>query len=298
MIGAPSRVAEREGRCCWSRRAGGRARRRCRRADARAVPQPGRRPDRRRSGAAGRRRGRPSPTGSAPGAMLEVELAERPAAAVRAGAGRRDSRIVYDDDDIVVIDKPVGVAAHPSLGWSGPDVLGHLAGAGFRISTSGRAGAPGHRAAARRRHLRADGGGQERARLHGAEAGLPLADGRQDLPRARAGPSGSVRRHHRRADRPAPERGLQDGRDRGRPAQRHPLRHPARRSSATTLLEIKLETGRTHQIRVHMAAIQHPCVGDPMLRGRPGARRPARAGAPVAARGSARFRAPGLAASR
>ena len=46
-------------------------------------------------------------------------------------------RIVHDDDDIVVVDKPVGVAAHPSLGWDGPDVLSHLAGAGFRISTSG-----------------------------------------------------------------------------------------------------------------------------------------------------------------
>jgi 23S rRNA pseudouridine1911/1915/1917 synthase len=33
---------------------------------------------------------------------------------------------------------------------------------------------------------------------------------------------------------------------------------------AATLLEIKLETGRTHQIRVHMAAIRHPCVGDLM----------------------------------
>ena len=45
--------------------------------------------------------------------------------------------IVYDDDAIVVVDKPAGVAAHPSLGWTGPSVLGHLAGAGFRISTSG-----------------------------------------------------------------------------------------------------------------------------------------------------------------
>ena len=37
----------------------------------------------------------------------------------------------------------------------------------------------------------------------------------------------------------------------------------------TTLLEIKLETGRTHQIRVHMAAIKHPCVGDPTYGGDP-----------------------------
>ena len=48
-----------------------------------------------------------------------------------------DLRIVYDDDDIVVVDKPVGVAAHPSIGWTGPTVLGALAGAGFRVSTSG-----------------------------------------------------------------------------------------------------------------------------------------------------------------
>ncbi|HEV7565799.1 MAG TPA: RNA pseudouridine synthase, partial [Microbacteriaceae bacterium] len=35
-----------------------------------------------------------------------------------------DLRVVYDDDSIVVIDKPVGVAAHPSVGWTGPTVLG------------------------------------------------------------------------------------------------------------------------------------------------------------------------------
>jgi 23S rRNA pseudouridine1911/1915/1917 synthase len=47
--------------------------------------------------------------------------------------------IVYDDDDVVVIDKPVGVAAHPAVGWSGPTVVGALAAAGYRISTSGAA---------------------------------------------------------------------------------------------------------------------------------------------------------------
>ena len=46
---------------------------------------------------------------------------------------------MHDDDDLVVVDKPVGVAAHPSPGWTGPTVSGHLAGAGFRISTSGAA---------------------------------------------------------------------------------------------------------------------------------------------------------------
>ena len=46
-------------------------------------------------------------------------------------------RIIHDDDSIVVLDKPVGIAVHPSPGWSGPTVAGHLAAAGFRIATSG-----------------------------------------------------------------------------------------------------------------------------------------------------------------
>lgn len=50
-----------------------------------------------------------------------------------------DLGIVYDDDDIVVVDKPAGVAAHPSLGWDGPTVLGALAAAGFRVATTGAA---------------------------------------------------------------------------------------------------------------------------------------------------------------
>jgi 23S rRNA pseudouridine1911/1915/1917 synthase len=47
--------------------------------------------------------------------------------------------VVHDDEDIVVVDKPVGVAAHPSPGWTGPTVLGGLAAAGFTVATSGAA---------------------------------------------------------------------------------------------------------------------------------------------------------------
>ena len=50
-----------------------------------------------------------------------------------------DLGIVHDDDEIVVVDKPAGVAAHPSLGWEGPTVLGALAAGGFRIATTGAA---------------------------------------------------------------------------------------------------------------------------------------------------------------
>ena len=63
--------------------------------------------------------------------------------------------ILHDDDDVVVVDKPVGVAAHPSPGWDGPTVIGGLAAAGYRISTSRRGRAAGHRPPAGRRHDRA-----------------------------------------------------------------------------------------------------------------------------------------------
>ena len=60
-----------------------------------------------------------------------------------------------------------------------------------------------------------------------------------------------------------------------------------------SLLDIHLETGRTHQIRVHFAALHHPCCGDLDLRRRPEARGAAEARPPVAARRRPRLRAPG-----
>ena len=97
-------------------------------------------------------------------------------------------RIIHDDDAIVVIDKPVGVAVHPSPGWTGPTVVGHLAGAGFRISTSGASerqgivqrldvGTSGVMVICKSEH--AYSRAQER---------LPPPHRRQDLPRARPGP--------------------------------------------------------------------------------------------------------------
>ena len=47
--------------------------------------------------------------------------------------------ILYEDNDIVVIDKPIGVAAHPTPGWTGQTVLEGLLGAGHTIATSGAA---------------------------------------------------------------------------------------------------------------------------------------------------------------
>jgi 23S rRNA pseudouridine1911/1915/1917 synthase len=195
------------------------------------------------------------------GSMLEVELADQQRVATVRPEQVEGVVIVYDDDDIVVIDKPVGVAAHPSLGWSGPDVLSHLAGAGFRISTSG---------VAERRGIV--------QRLDVGTSGLMVVAKSEHaytiLKRAFRSRSVEKIYHALVQGHPDPFVGTIDA-----PIGRHPGadykmavmdkgRHSVTHYStleafvAATLLEIKLETGRTHQIRVHMAAIRHPCVGD------------------------------------
>src|SRR3954451_8951611 len=73
------------------------------------------------------------------GAWLEVEMPQAPAPVQIVAEPVEGMEIVYDDDDIVVIVKPVGVAAHPSPGWTGTTVIGGLAAAGYRVSTSGAA---------------------------------------------------------------------------------------------------------------------------------------------------------------
>jgi len=169
--------------------------------------------------------------------------------------------IVHDDDDIVVIDKPVGVAAHPAVGWDGPTVLGALAAAGFRISTSGAAERAGivHRldvgtsglmvvAKSERAYTalkRAFHDRMVRKIYHAVVQGHPDPfSGTIDAPIGRH-PSASWK-FAVTAD--------------GKPSVTHYDTLEAERSA--TLLEIHLETGRTHQIRVHMAAQRHPCVGD------------------------------------
>jgi 23S rRNA pseudouridine1911/1915/1917 synthase len=169
--------------------------------------------------------------------------------------------IIHDDDSIVVVDKPVGVAVHPSPGWSGPTVVGHLAGAGFRIATSG---APERQGIVQRLDVGTSGVmvicKSERAysvlknafrhrtvdkTYHALVQGHPdPLEGTIDAPIGR----------HPKADYKFAV--MADG--------RHSVTHyqvlEAHRFAS--LLEIHLETGRTHQIRVHMAALKHPCVGD------------------------------------
>ena len=196
------------------------------------------------------------------GAMLEVTLDEPRTATVQP-LEAPGLTIVYDDDDIVVIDKPVGVAAHPSVGWSGPTVLGHLAAAGFRISTSG---VPERQGIVQRLDV-GTSGLMVVAKSEIAYSVLKQAFRTRTVDKTY---------HTLVQGHPDPFVGTIDA-----PIGRHPTaeykmaiiadgRHSVTHYDTlqafvgTTLLEVHLETGRTHQIRVHMAAIHHPCVGDPM----------------------------------
>jgi 23S rRNA pseudouridine1911/1915/1917 synthase len=162
-----------------------------------------------------------------------------------------DLGIVYDDDDIVVVDKPPGVAAHPSVGWEGPTVLGALAGAGFRIATSGAAERAGivHR-------LDVGTSGLMVVAFHDREVHKIYHAVVQGHPDPLAGTiDAPIGRH------PGASWKFAITSD-GKPSITHYETLEAFPSAA--LLEIELETGRTHQIRVHMAAQRHPCVGDAM----------------------------------
>jgi 23S rRNA pseudouridine1911/1915/1917 synthase len=169
--------------------------------------------------------------------------------------------VAYEDGDILVVDKPAGVAAHPTPGWTGPTVLQGLLAGGHQIATSGAAERQGivHRLDANTTGLMVVAKSEHAysvlkqafrdrevdKRYHALVQGHPdPLRGTIDAPIARH-PSGDGR-FAVVAD--------------GRPAVTHYDTLEAFR--AASLTEIKLETGRTHQIRVHMAAVRHPCVGD------------------------------------
>ncbi len=201
------------------------------------------------------------------GDMLEVEITTAPTVSVVpsevAGIG-----IVYDDADIVVVDKPAGVAAHPTLGWDGPSVVEHLAAAGFRISTSGA----GERQGIVQRLDVGTSGLMVVAKSEPAYTALKQAFRSREVEKTY---------HTLVQGHPDPFEGTIEapiGRHHGADWRmaivaggRHSVTHykVLEAFRGVTLLEVHLETGRTHQIRVHMQAIKHPCVGDPTYGGDP-----------------------------
>jgi 23S rRNA pseudouridine1911/1915/1917 synthase len=169
--------------------------------------------------------------------------------------------IVYEDDDIVVVDKPPGVAAHPTPGWDGPTVLQGLLAAGHTIATSGAAERQGivHRLDANTSGLMVV------AKSERAYSALKRAFREREVNKVyHALVQGHPDPLRGTVDAPIARHPSGDGRFAvvagGRPSVTHYDTLEAFR--AASLIEVVLETGRTHQIRVHMAAIRHPCVGD------------------------------------
>lgn len=174
-----------------------------------------------------------------------------------------DLLVIYQDDDIVVVDKPAGVVAHPTVGFTGPTVAGALLARGIQLTTSGA---------------------QERQgivqRLDVGTSGLMML-AKSELAYSRLKQSFRDREVHKIyhaiiQGHPDPAEGTFDapiGRhpkaefkfaviDGGKPSVTH--YKTLELFPAMTLCEVNLETGRTHQIRVHFSAFKHPLLGDSM----------------------------------
>jgi 23S rRNA pseudouridine1911/1915/1917 synthase len=171
--------------------------------------------------------------------------------------------VIYQDEDIVVVDKPAGVVAHPTVGFDGPTVAGALLARGIQLSTSGA---------------------QERQgivqRLDVGTSGLMML-AKSELAYSRLKQAFRDRAVHKIyhaiiQGHPDPSEGTFDA-----PIGRHPkaefkfavveggkpsITHykTLELFPASTLCEVNLETGRTHQIRVHFSAFKHPLLGDTM----------------------------------
>ncbi len=197
------------------------------------------------------------------GSLVELTVADKKNRLVITPDHVPDFKIVFQDEHLVVIDKPAGVAAHPSVGWDGPTVPGALLALGIQLSTSGA---------------------QERQgivqRLDVGTSGLMVL-AKSELAYSRLKQAFRDRAVHKVyhalvQGHPDPSSGTFDA-----PISRHPKAefkfqvHEDGKPSVThykmveafkgaSLLEIILETGRTHQIRVHFSAFRHPLVGDTM----------------------------------
>ena len=171
--------------------------------------------------------------------------------------------VIYHDTDVIAVDKPVGVAAHPTLGWEGPTVVGGLQAMGFTLPD---AGPPERKGIVQRLDV-------------GTSGVMVVANsvrGYSVLKRAFKDRTVHKTYHAVVQGLPDPIVGTIDA-----PIGRHPsagwkfaVTADGRQSIThyevleafrqASLLEVHLETGRTHQIRVHMSSVGHPCVGDPM----------------------------------
>ena len=170
-------------------------------------------------------------------------------------------KVVYDDEYLIVIDKPVGIAAHPSPGWQGATVVGAIFAAGYQLATSGAAERQGvvHRLDV------GTSGLMVVAKNEIAYSSLKEQFRQRSVSKVyRALVQGHMDPTVGTIDAPIDRHPREDYRfavvANGKPSITHYKTLEV--FPAVTLLEIELETGRTHQIRVHFSALHHPLVGD------------------------------------
>ena len=197
------------------------------------------------------------------GGWLEVRLPDPPSAPKIVAENVEGLRVIYSDDDLAVVDKPVGVAAHPSPGWTGPTVIGGLAAMGQTVATSGAAERQGivHRLDV------GTTGVMVVAKSERAYSFLKRAfKAREVDKRYHAVVQGQLDPLRGTIEAPIDRHPSHDWKfavvSSGKPSITHYDTLEA--FPAASLVDVRLETGRTHQIRVHFSAMRHPCVGDTM----------------------------------
>ena len=195
------------------------------------------------------------------GQVITVLMPEPPSGIAIPPTPLDDLTIVYQDTDLVIVNKPVGCAAHPSPGWIGPTVVGALVAAGIPLSPSGPAERQGI-------VQRLDVGTSGLMMVAKTEAAyLKLKDmfrNREIKKIYHALAQGHLEPAVGTIDAPIDRHPKEDYKmaviSEGKPSVTHYEVIEYYRS--VSLLKVELETGRTHQIRVHMSAIRHPLVGD------------------------------------
>ncbi|MBB2955216.1 23S rRNA pseudouridine1911/1915/1917 synthase [Bifidobacterium commune] len=179
-----------------------------------------------------------------------------------------DMAVVYEDEDIVVVDKPVGVAAHASVGWTGPTVLGSLQARGVHITSLG---APGRQGIVSRLDVGTSG------LMLVCKSDLAYREMRRQFAEHEvtkiyhALVQGNLSHDKATIEAPIGRAKVSDFRFTVTPLGKPAITHwdVLERFSEATLVSVNLETGRTHQIRVHFSSIGHPLVGDSMYGANP-----------------------------